>query len=117
MVQAYFRRCCSLLEADFYFFLVDKLLWSGSADQTIRVWDLGTNKCVGILSRSTKGHNGPITCLCHLYGAATVNENYIVSGGADCEVKLWKPTGEFVFSCNHSTCVTALSPFQDEMGG
>lgn len=100
-----------------YLFFLDKLLWSGSLDNTIRVWDLGTNKCIGILSSSTNGHNGSITCLCHLSGAGMGNENFIVSGGTDCEVKLWKPNGEFVHSCSHSTCVTAICPFQDAIGG
>ena len=32
--------------------LVDKFLWSGSNDRTIRVWDVTNGTCVGVLSGS-----------------------------------------------------------------
>jgi len=81
------------------------------------VWDITTNNCVGVLSSSSYGHSAPVTSLCLLPAAGQGNESYIVSGGADCEVKLWKPNGEFVHSCSHLSCVTALCPFQDSIGG
>lgn len=33
-------------------------LWSSSADHTIRVWEMSSGKCVGVLSNATgQGHN------------------------------------------------------------
>jgi hypothetical protein len=41
----------------------------------------------------------------------------IASGGADNEVKLWKPNGQFFHSMTHGACVTAMCPFQDALNG
>lgn len=97
---------------------VEQLLWTGSLDHTIRVWDVGTGRCVGILSSANngKGHNGPISSLI-LTPAGPQNEVHVASGGFDQEVKLWRTNGEFVCSLPHSAWVTCLSHFQDTLNG
>jgi WD40 repeat protein len=49
--------------------------------------------------------------------STTTSEAYIASGGSDGDVKLWKPSGEWVCSCNHGAIVTALKTFRDDYGG
>jgi WD40 repeat protein len=54
-------------------------LASGSEDQTVRLWDVLTGKCLQIL----RGHTGPIQCV-------TFNRvGQLASGGWDGTVRLW----------------------------
>lgn len=88
-------------------------------DRSIRVWEVGTGKCLGVLSSSNNGngHKDAVSCLELIPAVAPNNEAYIASGGGDGDVKLWKTNGEFVHTCTHTTFVTALRTFQDSMGG
>lgn len=116
-------------------------------DTTIRVWDLAAGKCLGVLSAGAggggKGHTDAVSCLEYIpassssssSGSSTglgglspaVNSNniggggldtsYIASGGAEGAVKLWKSDGSFVASTMHSSMVTALKAFNDQLGG
>ncbi|KAI8911640.1 WD40-repeat-containing domain protein, partial [Gorgonomyces haynaldii] len=58
------------------------LLATGSADKTVRVWDLGTNQCKAILT----GHTGWVR-------SVQVTGNMLVSGSSDHTVKLWDLSG------------------------
>lgn len=40
-----------------------RLLWSGSSDRTIRVWELNTGRCVGVLNGASGGHTEAVSCL------------------------------------------------------
>uniref|UniRef100_A0A7N0ZVE7 C3H1-type domain-containing protein n=1 Tax=Kalanchoe fedtschenkoi TaxID=63787 RepID=A0A7N0ZVE7_KALFE len=53
-------------------------LYSGSADDTIRVWDIHTFQCIQPLS----GHSGPVTCL-------ICWDSYLISGSLDATLKVW----------------------------
>uniref|UniRef100_A0A7N0TLX0 C3H1-type domain-containing protein n=1 Tax=Kalanchoe fedtschenkoi TaxID=63787 RepID=A0A7N0TLX0_KALFE len=53
-------------------------LYSGSADDTIRVWDIHTLQCIQTLS----GHSGPVTCL-------VCWDSYLISGSLDATLKVW----------------------------
>ncbi|XP_019615589.1 PREDICTED: E3 ubiquitin-protein ligase TRAF7-like isoform X1 [Branchiostoma belcheri] len=61
------------------------LLFSGSSDKTIKVWDTCTNyKC----QRTLEGHTGIVLALCiHKYGPPHGNKLY--SGSADCSIMVW----------------------------
>ncbi len=97
----------------------ESYLWSGSVDRTLRVWEVGTGKCLGVLSGANggPGHKDAISCLEFVPAAAPSNEAYIASGGGEGDVKLWKTNGEFVHSCSHTSFVTALKTWQDSLGG
>ena len=111
--------------------MLDAQLWSGSIDHSIRVWDVGSGRCLGVLKGSTTGgvqsgfgHTDAVSCLELIPAATSSNptdstggEAYIASGGGDGEVKLWRPNGEYVHSCSHGAFVTALKFFQDTYGG
>ncbi|KAI6675323.1 hypothetical protein NL676_003229 [Syzygium grande] len=72
--------------------VVSDLVFSGSADKTIRIWR-GFEKnyaCVSVLN----GHQGPVKCL-----AATVDSGsssnacfVVYSGSLDCDLKVWRVT-------------------------
>ncbi len=53
-------------------------LVSGSADKTLRIWDLSNHKCVGVLD----GHSGWVR-------ACQISGYNVLSGSGDCTVKLW----------------------------
>eukprot|EP01012_Entosiphon_sulcatum_P016545 TRINITY_DN2146_c0_g1_i1.p1 TRINITY_DN2146_c0_g1~~TRINITY_DN2146_c0_g1_i1.p1 ORF type:complete len:413 (-),score=42.78 TRINITY_DN2146_c0_g1_i1:14-1252(-) len=61
-------------------FLSDLELITGSADSTIRIWDLNDGKSKIVLS----GHEGPVLCI-----AIHKNSQLLVSGSADHSVKVW----------------------------
>jgi WD40 repeat protein len=57
-----------------------KLLFSGSHDNTIKVWDMDTNICIV----SLEGHQGPISCL-----AISTRRNQLLSGSWDNTIRVW----------------------------
>lgn len=101
---------------------LDGQLWSGSLDFNIRVWEIGTGRCLGTLrgpsatNPAGTGHTNAVSCLALLPGAEG-GETYIASGGLDGDVKLWRTNGEFAHSCNQGMSVTCLGVFQDTVGG
>ena len=40
-----------------------RLLWSGSVDRNIRVWELASQRCVGTLNAASGGHTDAVTTL------------------------------------------------------
>ena len=100
-------------------FDLDSCLWSGSVDRTIRVWEVGTGKCLGVLTKANggNGHSEAVSCLTLIPPTSAGGDAYIASGGGDGDVKLWKTNGEYVHSCSHGVFITALNTFQDSMGG
>jgi WD40 repeat protein len=97
----------------------ENLVWSGSADRTLRVWDIGTGKCVGVIGSAPgnpNGHSDIVSCMVKIPVLAADNETYMCSGSMDGSVKLWKANGEFAFSCSHSDKVTSLG-YCEELGG
>lgn len=99
--------------------LHDTYLWSGSMDACVRVWDLATGRCLGVLSAANHGpgHSAAVSCLCLIPASAANAETFMASGGADSELKLWRPNGEFVHSVTHQSPITAMSVFQDGYNG
>lgn len=100
----------------------NEVLWSGSADRTLRVWDITSGRCVGTIGGSpgnVNGHSGAVSCLASIPASAASpqGESYVVSGSIDGDTKLWKSDGSFVFSCNNGAGVTSLCYFQDALGG
>lgn len=61
--------------------LCDRYLISGSADKTIRIWDLNN---LNLLPKVLIAHDNIVTTL-----AVTNNGKYLVSGSADKTIKLW----------------------------
>jgi mitochondrial division protein 1 len=75
-IKTYFGHCESVECLDFetpYGYLV-----SGSADKSLRVWDISNHKCVGVLD----GHEGWIR-------AVQISAYSVVSGSGDHTAKLW----------------------------
>jgi len=62
---------------------VRNALVSGSADGTLRVWDVTTGHCTGIL----EGHRGGVVCLCPLNHLGP--HPRVVSGGLDGTLRIW----------------------------
>jgi WD40 repeat protein len=84
----------------------DRLLASGSADRTIKLWDTATGKEV----LSLRGHEKRVTCL-----AFSPDSKRLVSGGMDGAVKLWDTaTGRELQSLEgHAEAVTAVAYSSD----
>lgn len=80
-------------------------LWSASADHTLRVWEMASSKCLGVLSAGAGagGHGDVVTSLVLVAASPPTHPDpYIASGSGDGEVKLWRPNGELVHTCSHS---------------
>ncbi|XP_030473492.2 protein JINGUBANG-like [Syzygium oleosum] len=72
--------------------VVSDLVFSGSADKTIRIWR-GFEKnyaCVSVLN----GHQGPVKCLAAAVDSgSSSNACFVVySGSLDCDLKVWRVT-------------------------
>ncbi|RYP43315.1 hypothetical protein DL768_009981 [Monosporascus sp. mg162] len=76
-------------------------LASGSADNTVKIWDPATGKCVSTLN----GHNSWVHSVAWSHDASR-----LASGSADDTVKIWDPaTGECVSTLNgHSSLVLSV---------
>lgn len=94
----------------------DGFLWSCSLDTTIRVWDLGTGKCVAVLGLSTEA-NAHKVAVASMESVTCADGEYVATGGADGELKLWKNNGEFAWSGTHTGVIYCLRAFKDELGG
>eukprot|EP00792_Barthelona_sp_PAP020_P004237 TRINITY_DN1984_c0_g1_i1.p2 TRINITY_DN1984_c0_g1~~TRINITY_DN1984_c0_g1_i1.p2 ORF type:complete len:343 (+),score=83.49 TRINITY_DN1984_c0_g1_i1:1255-2283(+) len=93
----------------------DNLLYSGSWDKRIRVWDLLEEKCIKLF----KGHIDFVTCL----SFDKVDTDVLYSGGADKELRCWNlPNGDVkwinhdhgrqvnaILSCEEGFIITAGS--------
>jgi WD40 repeat protein/serine/threonine protein kinase len=60
--------------------LDDKFVLSGSADKTLRLWDVESGQCMKVF----QGHGKGVTSVC-----MTSDAMYALSGGADGNVKFW----------------------------
>jgi WD40 repeat protein len=60
-----------------------RLLASGGADQTVRLWELGTGRQLKVL----RGHSGSVLGL-----TFAANGQWLASASADGTVRLWEPT-------------------------
>ena len=58
----------------------NKLIASGSIDQTVRVWNLNTKECIAVL----KGHEGWIRAVCF-----SPDGQILASGSHDRTIRLW----------------------------
>jgi len=74
---------------------------SGSADNTVKIWDVATGSCVTTL----QGHSNPVTSVC-----LSVDGQRIVSGSYDKTVKIWDvATGSCVTTLQgHSKLVSSV---------
>ncbi|KNC49632.1 E3 ubiquitin-protein ligase TRAF7 [Thecamonas trahens ATCC 50062] len=82
----------------------ETLLFSGSSDETIRVWSLATYQCLHTL----EGHNGIVHALVVYHG---VDGDMLISGSSDCTIRVWDVTS---FECvrtidtNENVCTLAV---------
>jgi transcriptional regulator with XRE-family HTH domain/DNA-binding beta-propeller fold protein YncE len=75
-----------------------KLLASGGADGTVRLWNPATGRPVGAALHATGAHNGVLGV------AFSPGGKLLASGGADGTVRLWNPaTGRPVGAALHAT--------------
>lgn len=76
-------------------------LVSGSADYTLRIWDLDTKKCVKL-----RGHLAKVTYV-------TVLDETIISGSEDKNLIIWKDGGSTVLRGHYSTisCIYAYKDY------
>ncbi|CAD5230794.1 unnamed protein product [Bursaphelenchus xylophilus] len=95
-----------------YSLLLDKekgLLFSGSLDQTIRVWDINDGTCIHTLV----GHNS-------LTSAMQLRNGYLISGNADHSIRVWNiEDGTCVHILSgqnsHTAAVTGLQFIRDDL--
>lgn len=59
-------------------------LLSSSVDMTVRLWQVGYDRCLGVFS-----HNNYVTCVAF----NPVNDNYFISGSIDGKVRIWEVLG------------------------
>lgn len=84
-----------------------KTLYSGSADRTIRIWNLTT----GQLEHTLNGHTDSVLAL-----AITPCDRFLLSGSADKTIKIWdwhKPTSKPQIMAYHEGWVTSLAITND----
>lgn len=73
----------------------DSLLFSGSSDESIRIWSPVTLQCLNVL----EGHRGIVHALVFYRGA---QQDLLISASSDCTVRVWETSGRF-------SCLRTLS--------
>ncbi|CAE7618779.1 TUP1, partial [Symbiodinium microadriaticum] len=81
------------------------LLWSGSFDRTIKVWNLADKTCMGTLTSEDGGHVEPITCMTIVPSS---DGDYVATGGVDGFVKMWNASGEMLWERDEGAVISAL---------
>ena len=82
-------------------------------DRSLKCWNLSSGECVGTITSMNDGHTEPVTCLEALNVAG---QDYVVSGGADCMLKIWDSAGKSLLSDHQGAVITALKATQDSFG-
>ncbi|KAF2313497.1 hypothetical protein GH714_011261 [Hevea brasiliensis] len=86
-----------------------RFLLSSSVDQTIRLWQVGHDRCLRIFS-----HNNYVTCV----DFNPVDDNYFISGSIDGKIRIWEVLGcQVVDYTVIREIVTAVSYRPDGKGG
>lgn len=82
-----------------------KLLVTGSADKTGRVWEMPGGKCL----RTLPGHDGPVTAI------AVTGDGRVVTGSADKKVRIWPAASEPPTHTltGHKAAITAVAWSRD----
>ncbi|XP_015077180.1 WD repeat-containing protein 44-like [Solanum pennellii] len=84
-------------------------LLSSSTDKTVRLWQVGYDKCLKVFS-----HSNYVTCV----QFNPVNDNYFISGSIDGKVRIWAiNSGQVVTWTDLKDIVTAISYRPDGKGG
>lgn len=84
-------------------------LLSSSVDKTVRLWQVGCERCLRIFS-----HNNYVTCV----DFNPVDENYFISGSIDGKVRIWETVGcKVVDYIDTREIVTAACYRPDGKGG
>jgi WD40 repeat protein len=83
-----------------------KFLFSGSRDETIRVWSTKSKKQLAVL----EGHKDFISAL-----AVTQDSQYLISGSFDSSIKIWELSSMSLFLnlVGHKTCIKSLTVTED----
>lgn len=68
---------------------------------------------IGVMTEPN-AHKAPVATLEVVHCA---DGEYIASGSADGELKLWKNNGEFAWNGSHNGVINCLRAFKDELGG
>lgn len=84
-------------------------LLSSSTDMTVRLWQVGCDKCLRVFS-----HNNYVTCV----DFNPVDDNYFISGSLDGKVRIWEVLGSRVVDyIDIREIVTAVCYRPDGKGG
>lgn len=99
--------------------LVENMLWTGSVDQTIRIWNPATSQCERELTHRNNGpgHTAAVTCLLVLPPTPQQAAVHIASGGMDGTMRLWSTTGDFIHQVTHESEVLCMTTFYSDPQG
>ncbi|CAM9775115.1 unnamed protein product [Phaeothamnion confervicola] len=103
------------------------LLWTASRDTTIRVWNMSTAGCIGVIgAASGGGHRGEVTCLAYMpdpdkaaaaaaagggaAAAAGLTGGHVLSASLDHTIRVWNAgDGTSAYEFDAKEAVTALA--------
>uniref|UniRef100_A0A6U5LIP5 C3H1-type domain-containing protein n=1 Tax=Corethron hystrix TaxID=216773 RepID=A0A6U5LIP5_9STRA len=90
------------------------LLWSGSEDHSIRMWDMSKGSCGKVIAGGSEGHSGPVTSLL-AWGSEKLGA-FVFSSSLDGTIKAWDPAGKMLKMESHGDGVMTIVTTTDEAG-
>lgn len=100
---------------------IGNLIWSGSVDCTIKIWDVTTRAVVHTIKNEesdnfdtiSSGHTTAITCMTKI---SAPNGEFVATASLDGVLMIWDAAAKKTYECTEQATVTTMNVSVDSFG-